>query len=104
MAVSPIEVETLLANGVTDDDEATLTTKLRIMTLKQLKTLAKNLNIKLTGSSKKAEVIDRMLAMSRIGAIREHRTSKGDDTSITYITEEAKSVLKALLTAFFECN
>ena len=36
-----------------------------------------------------------MLAMSRIGAIRGHRTSKGD-TSITYITEEAKSVLKVL--------
>ena len=96
MAVSPIEVETLLANGVTDDDEAMLTTKLRIMTLKQLKALAKNLNIKLTGSSKKAEVIDRMLAMSRIGAIRGHRTSKGDDASITYITEETKNVLKAL--------
>ena len=95
MAVSPTEVETLLANGVTDDDEATLTAKLRIMTLKQLKALAKNLNIKLTGSSKKAEVIDRMLAMSWIGAIRGHRTSKGD-TSIMYITEEAKSVLKVL--------
>ena len=96
MVVRPIEVKTLLANGVTDNDEATLTTKLRIMTLKQLKALAKNLNIKLTGSSKKAEVIDRMLAMSRIGVIRGHRTSNGDNTSITYITEEVKSVLKAL--------
>ena len=38
-----------------------------------------------------------MLAMSRIGVIRGHRTPKGDDTSITYITEEARSVLKALL-------
>ena len=58
MAVSPIEVEMLLINGVTDDDQATLITELREMTLKQLKVLAKNLNIKLTGSSKKAEVID----------------------------------------------
>ena len=48
----------LLINGVTDNDEATLITQLRKMTLKQLKALAKNLNIKLTGSSKKAEVID----------------------------------------------
>ena len=96
MAVSPIEVKTLLVNDVTDDDEDMLITELRIMTLKQLKALAKNLNIKLTGSSKKAEVIDRMLAMSRIGVIRGHSTPKGDDTSITYITKEAKSVLKAL--------
>ena len=45
MAVSLIEVETLLVNGITDDNEATLITELRIMTLKQLKALAKNLNI-----------------------------------------------------------
>ena len=38
-----------------------------------------------------------MLAISRIGAICGHRTPKGDDTtSIIYITEEARSVLKAL--------
>ena len=58
MVVSPIEVKTLLVNGVTDDGEATLITELRKMTLKQLKVLAKNLNIRLTGSSKKAEVIN----------------------------------------------
>ena len=34
--------------------------------------------------------------MSRIGAIHGYRTPKGDDTSITYITKEARSVLKAL--------
>ena len=39
-----------------------------------------------------------MLAISQIKAIHEHRTPKDDDTtSITYITEEARSVLKALL-------
>ena len=38
-----------------------------------------------------------MLAMSWIGAIRGHKTSKGDDTtSMTYITDEARSALKAL--------
>ena len=97
MAVSPIEIETLLVKGVTDDDEAMLITQLRKMTLKQLKALTKNLNIKLTGLSKKVEVIDRMLVMQQIGTICGHRTPKGDDTtSITYITEEARSILKAL--------
>ena len=83
MAVSLIEVKTLLVSGITDDDEATLITELRKMTMKQLNTLAKNLNIKLTGSSNKAEVIDGMLAISQIGAICGYRTLKGDDT-ITY--------------------
>ena len=76
MVVSLIEVKTLLVNGITDDDEATLITELRKMTLKQLKALANNLNIKLTGSSKKAEVIDRMLAMSQIRAMHGHKPLK----------------------------
>ena len=44
MALAKSEVETLLINGkdLTDDDQATLTTNLRKMTLKQLKLLAKN--------------------------------------------------------------
>ena len=51
---------------MTDVNEATLITRLREMTLKQLKLLAKNLSIKLTGSTNKAEVIDRMLGMAQI--------------------------------------
>ena len=68
MALSLDEVETLLISGkeliMNDDDEAMIMTRLREMTLKQLKVLAKKLNIKLTGSSKKSEVIDRMFAIA----------------------------------------
>ena len=99
MALSSDEVETLLISGkeLTDDDEVMLMACLREMTLKQLKLLANKLNIKLTGSSKKSEVIDRMFAMAHIGAIRGQRNSEGDDTtSVTYINEETKSLLKAL--------
>ena len=53
----------ILVNGITNYDEATLITELRKMTLNLLKALAKNLNIKLIGSPKKVEVIDRMLTM-----------------------------------------
>ena len=99
MALSSDEVETFLISGkeLTDDDEVMLMSRLREMTLKQLKLLAKKLNIKLTGSSKKSEVIDRMFAMAHIGAIRGQRSSEGDDiTSMMYINEATKSVLKAL--------
>ena len=100
MAPSSDKVETLLISGkeLTDDDEAMLMSRLREMTLKQLKVLAKKLNIKRTGSSKKSEVIDRMFAMAHIGAIHGQRSSEGDDiTSVTYINKETRSVLKALL-------
>ena len=97
------EVEMLLITGkdLTDDDEATLTTNLRKMTLKQLKFLAKNLSIKLTGSTKKADVIDRLLAMARIGAIYGHSNLCNDGTANICISDEAKKVLKTL-PLFFE--
>ena len=87
-------LETLLISSkeLTDDDEAILMTHLSKITLKQLKVLAKKLTIKLTGSSKKSEIIDQMFAMARIGAICGHRSLKGDDaTSMTYINEEITS-------------
>ena len=94
MALSSDEVEMLLISNkeLTDDDKVMLMSSLREMTLKQLKVLAKKLNIKLTGSSKKSEVIDGMFAMAHIGVIRGQGISEGDDiTSVTYINEETKS-------------
>ena len=81
---------------MTDVNEATLITRLREMTLKQLKLLAKNLSIKLTGSTNKAEVIDRMLGMAQIGAIHGHSNLDNGNTTNTYISDEAKRVLKTL--------
>ena len=66
------------------------------MTLKQLKILAKNLSIKLTGSTKKAKVIDKMLAISWIGAIHGHSHLGNDSTTNMYVNNEAKRVLKTL--------
>ena len=66
------------------------------MTLKQLKLLAKNLSIKVNGATKKAEVIDRLLAMARIGAIHGHSNLCNDGTANICISDEAKRALKAL--------
>ena len=98
MALANNKVKTLLINGkdLTDDDEATLITNLRKMTLKQLKLLAKNLSIKLTGSTKKAQVIDRLLTMAWIGAIHGHSNLCNDGIANICISDEAKRVLKTL--------
>ena len=65
--------------------------------LKQLKLLVKDCNIRLTGSSKKGEVRDRVLAMARIGTIRgKHDEDNDEATGILYITDEVKSVLRTL--------
>ena len=60
----------LNSQGLGHDEAEELTGILSGMTLEQLKLLAKDCNIRLTGSSKKGEVMDRVLAMARNGAIR----------------------------------
>ena len=55
MALSSDKVEMLLISGkeLNDNDKVMIMTRLRKMTLKQLKLLAKKLNIMLTATSKK---------------------------------------------------
>jgi len=91
------QVKILLLNGQgLDHDEAEeLTGILSGMTLKQLKLLVKDCNIRFTGSSKKGDVMDRVIAMARIGTIQgKHDEDNDEVTGISYITEEVKGVLR----------
>ena len=65
-------------------------------TVKELGTLAKLLGVRLTGSSRKADIVDRLLAMAKIGAVRDMSTedaTRDTFTGISYITAE---VIEAL--------
>ena len=60
--------------------------------------MAKSLGIRLTGSSRKGDIIERLIGMARIGAIKKYaqREEGGDVIAITYLTEEVKGVLRTL--------
>ena len=65
-------------------------------TVKELGTLAKLLGVRLTGSSRKVDIVDRLLAMAKIGAVRDMSTedATGDTfTGISYITAEVVEAL-----------
>ena len=65
-------------------------------TVKELGTLAKSLGVRLIGSSHKAGIVDRLLAMAKIGVVRDMSTedATGDIfTGISYITAK---VIEAL--------
>ena len=65
-------VEDFLFDGeeLSNNDIAILTNQLNAMTLKDLKSLTKNLGMRLTGSSRKGDIIERLIGMSLIGAIK----------------------------------
>ena len=60
----------LRAKELSDDEIATLRASLEGRTVKDLRLLAKTLSVKLTGSSRKADIADRLIVMGKIGAIR----------------------------------
>ena len=68
--------------------------------MKELSTLAKSLGVRLAGSTRKANIVERLLAMAKIGAVRD--TSTDDTTTgeiftgISYITAEVRDALQQL--------
>ena len=73
---------------------------LLMKTVKELSTLAKSLGVRLAGSTRKADIVERLLAMAKIGAVRD--TSTDDTTTgeiftgISYITAEVRDALQQL--------
>jgi len=69
---------------------------LNLIKVKDIKSIAKNLSIRVTAATKKTELIDRIMAMAHIGAIWKQCFDEEDSFSISYLTPEIKEVLRSL--------
>ena len=92
-----IDVEDALLQGkeLSHEEIVSLREHLHRLSVKEIKSIAKGLSIRLTGSSKKADIIERLMAMAQIGAIQKHR-SREEDINISYLTQDIKDVLRSL--------
>ena len=92
-----IGIESALVQGkeLSHEEIVSLRKQLYGLSVKEIKAIAKNLSIRLTGSSKKADIIERLMAMARIGAIQKHH-SREEDINISYLTPDIKDVLRSL--------
>ena len=69
-------------------------------TVKELCLVVKTLSVKLTGSLRKADIVDQLIVMEKIGAARDKKEEEYDDsfcTEIIHITDEVKAVLEKCL-------
>ena len=65
--------------------------------VKDIRYIAKNLSIHVTAATKKSELIDRIMAMAQIGAIRKQCPGEEVEAfSVSYLTPEVKEVLRSL--------
>ena len=92
-----IGIESALIQGkeLSHEEIVSLRKQLYGLSVKEIKAIAKNLSIRLTGSSKKADIIERLMAMARIGAIQKHH-SREEDINFSYLTPDIKDVLRSL--------
>ena len=92
-----IDVEDALLQGkeLSHEEIVSLRERLHRLSVKEIKSIAKGLLICLTGSSKKADIIEQLMAMAQIGAIQKHH-SREEDINISYLTQDIKDVLWSL--------
>ena len=87
----------LRGKQLSEDEVSALKDRLCSKTLQELRVLAKDVNVRLAGSSRKADIVDRMIGMARIGAIRDDSLDEESDfCGISYITDEVRGVLRGL--------
>ena len=95
-----IDVESALLQGkeLSHEEIVGLREHLHRLSVKEIKAITKGLLIRLTGSSKKIDIIEWVMAMARIGAIQKHRFKEEDINiyDISYLTQDIKDVLRSL--------
>ena len=97
MAESTVKALLLKGKDLSDNDVEHLSALLRKLKLLELKTLAKELSIRLTGSFRKDDIIDRIMGMACIGALQDPTVTQSEEaTGISYLTEGVKRVLRDL--------
>ena len=100
MAVSTVlsEAKSLLQRGkeLLDSDVEKLTLLHRLK-VQELKMLAKEVRVRLTGSLRKDDIIERMMGMARTGALQYESDARSDDIrTISYLDEDTKRVIRSL--------
>ena len=82
---------------MSQEEVSALKDRLCSKTLQELRVLAKGVNVRLTGSSRKADIVERLIGMARIGATRDDSLDDETDFSgISYVTLEVREVLRRL--------
>ena len=97
MADATIKLLLLRGKDILSDESEVLKSLLCKEKLSGLKKIAKEFRIRLTGATRKQEMIDRLMCMLHIEALQQHEmTDSEDDCAISYLTDDTKRVLHEL--------
>ena len=92
--------DSLIPRDCSDEERQSLSLRLLTRNLFELRSLAKrlyNLSIKLSGVSRKADIVERIICMAEFGCIRRpDETATPDLAGLNYLTEDVRTKLQCL--------
>ena len=92
-----LEDRLLASKDCSDEERQSLSRRLYTRNVPELRSLAKRLSIKLSGVSRKADIVERIVSMAEFGCIRRpDDTSTPDLAGLTYLTEDIRTKLQRL--------
>lgn len=92
-----LEDSLLASKDCSDEERQSLSRRLLSHNVPELRSLAKRLSIKLSGVSRKANIVERIICMAEFGCIRRtDETATPDLTRLTYLTEDVRTKLQCL--------
>jgi len=93
MADSTVKSVLLLAKELSRDEIETMESLLAKEKLSGLKAIAKDLRIRLTGASRKQDIIERLTCMAQIWTIQKDEGSDSNNSgAISYLTNEQSKI------------
>ena len=92
-----LEDSLLASKDRSDEERQSLSRRLLSHNVPELRSLAKRLSIKLSGVSRKANIVERIISMVEFGCIRRtDETATPDSPRLTYLTEDVRTKLQCL--------
>ena len=92
-----LEDSLLDSKDYNDEKRQSLSHRLLTRNVSELRSLAKRISIKLSGVSRKADIVERIICMAEFGCIcRPDETATPDLAGLTYLTEDVRTKLQCL--------
>ena len=92
-----LEDSLLASKDCSDEERQSLSRRLLTRNVSELRSLAKRLSIKLSGVSRKADIVERIICMTEFACNRRpNETATPDLAGLTYLTEDVRTKLQCL--------
>ena len=91
-----LEESLVAAKDCNDENLASFKHRLSSRNVPELRAVAKRASVKLSGVSRKADIVERIACMAQLGCIRTRDNGDDDATNLSYITSEVKEKLRGL--------